>query len=116
MFDENRLEMLEKQVTNLAVRVHLSLTHEKAMEERKNMMKLLRDIYDNHKSVRLWGNKQVVAAITLGFDDRYKQMLSSLARICDSIVVEIEATNKIPDMKKMYELEDMIHDLKNWRI
>lgn len=115
MFDEKRQEQLEKQVLNLASQVQLALNHEKAMQARHWMMAILRDLHDNFNSVKLCGNKQVVDAIKFGFDDRYKKMLMNLHGICGELIQTINEGRK-PDLRKMYELDDRIHDLKNWRI
>jgi hypothetical protein len=115
MFEEKRKAQLEKQAKHLASLALVSLSTEKAMKERASMMSILNELNDVYNSVALWGDKNVMKVIKMGYDKRYKKMLSDLLKVCIGLIEEIEHGN-MPNFKQMHDLDNCIEDLRNWRI
>jgi hypothetical protein len=118
MFNEQREKKkahLEKVAKNMSSEALLSLTRDKAMVARAKMMDVLRQLADEFDSVYLWGDPQIVRVIKMGYDERHKRILRQLIDACSQSLIEIESLGPI-DLSKMYALDDMLHDLKNWRI
>jgi hypothetical protein len=119
MFNEQREKKkahLENVAKNMSSEVLLSLTRDKAMVARAKMMDVLRQLADEFNSVHLWGDPQIIRVIKMGYDERHKRILRQLVDVCQNALDEIEKKDQKIDLSKMYALDDMLHDLNNWRI